>query len=133
MQNDQTPTPAPQPSPNLPESQPYTPSVPSPTGAVDPQTRTSVSADAGLLSIQVPEDAAVFVNGYRTKSTGTTRQYVSNGLKPGMSYKYEVRAEMVRDGRLVEDTRVVYLTAGNSESVAFSFDSNPQQRLATIW
>lgn len=136
IQGDQTPTPAPAPAPNPnapADTQPYTPQLPADTGAADSQTRTTISADAGLLTIRVPENAAVFINGYRTKSTGTTRQYISNGLKPGLSYKYEVRAETVRDGRLVEDSQVVYLTAGNSERVAFSFDSNSEQRLATIW
>jgi len=98
-----------------------------------PQTRTTLPLDAGLLTIVVPEGATVFVNGYRTKSTGVSRQYVSYDLKPGLSYKYEVRAETVRDGRLVEDTKVVFLTAGDSQRLAFSFEPNPQQRLATLW
>ena len=123
------PMPAPpqqQPAPALPK----TPAVPPSTG---PQTNAPVSADSGLLTIRVPDEAQVYVNGYKTKSTGAVRQFVSNGLKPGFSYKYEVRAEMVRDGRLVEDTQVIYLRAGATERVAFSFDARPAQRLATIW
>lgn len=121
-----TPTPAPAQTPALPPEP--SPSTLDNTG---PQTQATTPADAGLLTIQVPEGATVYVNGYRTKSTGSTRQYVSRGLKPGLSYKYEVRAEMVRDGRLVEDTQVVYLRANNSQRLAFSFDANPAEQLAS--
>jgi hypothetical protein len=47
---------------------------------------------------------------------------VSFGLKPGFSYKYEVRAEIVRDGQLVEEARTVSLTAGERSAVAFGFN-----------
>jgi hypothetical protein len=47
---------------------------------------------------------------------------VSFGLKPGFSYKYEVRAQIVRDGQLVEEARTVSLTAGQRFAVAFGFN-----------
>ena len=53
------------------------------------------------------------VNGLATKSTGSRRQFVSFGLKPGLSYKYVVKAEVIRDGKTVEETKTVsVLTAG---------------------
>ena len=50
-----------------------------------------------LLTVWVPEEAKVTINGRLTKSTGSRRQFVSYGLKPGLSYKYEVKAEIVRE------------------------------------
>ena len=50
------------------------------------------------------------------RSTGSRRQFVSFGLKPGFSYKYEIHAEVVSNGKLVEDNRTVTLTAGQSTS-----------------
>ena len=47
--------------------------------------------NAGLLSVWVPEDAKVYVNGHLTKSLGSYRQFLSNGLTPGLSYKFEIR------------------------------------------
>ncbi len=89
--------------------------------------------DGGLLSIRVPADARVIINGLPTKSTGSRREYVSYGLKPGLRYKYEIRAQVVRGGRLVEDTRTVYLTAGARQEIAFDFQSRPEQEIATVW
>ena len=45
----------------------------------------------------------------------------------------EIRARIVRDGRLIKDTRTVYLTAGAREGVAFRFNVNPEEAVATLW
>ena len=68
--------------------------------------RTSAD-ESGVLTVWVPYDAKVTVNGLETRSTGSRRQFVSYGLKPGFSYKYEVQAEVVRNGQVQEDTRTV--------------------------
>lgn len=125
IRSDATPTPAPTqpaPAPRAPAPQPPT-----------TQTKAPIGADAGLLTIVVPADARVTINGFETKSTGSMREYVSNGLKPGFSYKYEVLAMVIRDGKIVEDVQQVYLTAGATRSVAFNFDAKPAQQLAQIW
>ena len=65
--------------------------------------------------------------GWQTKSTGSRRQFVSFGLKPGLSYKYVVKAQVVRNGQTQEDTRTVTLTAGQVTAVAFGFNVTAQQ------
>ena len=75
------------------------------------------------LTVWVPYGAKVTVNGLETRSTGSRRQFVSYGLKPGFSYKYVVRAEVVRNGQMQEDTRTVTLTAGQITAVAFGFNT----------
>jgi uncharacterized protein (TIGR03000 family) len=87
-------------------------------------------ANSGLLVVAVPYDAKVFINDFETKAKGSHRQYVSYGLEPGLAYKYEIRAEVVRDGRLVTDQRTVVLTAGDRETVAFGFNPRPVEGLA---
>jgi uncharacterized protein (TIGR03000 family) len=105
---------------------PTEPTAPAPAEpAVNPTTSTS--ADSGVLTVWVPYDAKVTVNGLETKSTGSRRQFVSYGLKAGFSYKYEVKAAIVRDGQMVEDTQTVTLTAGQVSAVAFGFNSPAQQ------
>lgn len=89
-------------------------------------------ANSGLLTIWVPYDAKVTINGLATKSIGSRRQYVSYDLKPGFNYRYEVRAELVRDGRVYEDVRVVTMTAGARSAVAFGFNINPHENLASV-
>ena len=53
-----------------------------------------------MLTVWVPYDAKVTVNGLETHSTGSRRQFVSFGLKPGLSYKYVVKAQVVREGQV---------------------------------
>jgi uncharacterized protein (TIGR03000 family) len=86
---------------------------------------------SGILTVWVPFDAKVTINGLATKSTGSRRQFVSYDLKEGFSYKYEVKAEVVRDGKIIEDIKTVVITAGDSTSVAFGFNILPAAGLAT--
>ncbi len=124
-----TPTPA----PALPENPPgIAPPVP---GAAAPGAHTNaapVALGSGQLTIVVPADAKVFINGHQTRSIGTHREYVSYGLESGLTYRYEVRAEVVRDGKTVEDTREVFLSAGSREGVAFDFAAKKAVSVASL-
>lgn len=71
------------------------------------------------LTVNVPADAKVIVNGQQTTSTGEVRQYTSTGLQPGAVYRYQVRAEFTRDGKPVSEEQTVDFTAGQSRSIAF--------------
>jgi uncharacterized protein (TIGR03000 family) len=93
--------------------------APAPTPA--PGTSTSNTRADGLLAVSVPQDAKIFVNGQATSSTGDMRQYVSRDLQSGYNYSYEVRAEVVRDGRTVEQVKKVDLRAGETANLAFDF------------
>jgi len=80
-----------------------------------------------VLTVWVPYDAKVTVNGQETRSSGSRRQFISYGLQPGFGYKYVVHAEVVRNGQLQEDTRTITLTAGQITAVAFGFNTTAQQ------
>ncbi|MBN2023730.1 MAG: TIGR03000 domain-containing protein [Pirellulales bacterium] len=121
------PAPAPAPGPDAP---PPVQMPEPPTDTLLPTTMTPSAANSGLLTIWVPAKAKVFINGVETKSIGSRRRYVSYGLEPGLTYKYEVRAELVRDGRIAEETQTVYLMAGDSEGVAFGFNRQPVNNVA---
>lgn len=81
----------------------------------------------GILTVNVPADAKVFVNGLPTTSTGTMRTYVSRNLNPGQVYNYEVRTEVVRDGKVVSDTKNVKLVAGQEYAMAFRGEQGANQ------
>jgi len=139
---EKTPTLAPQKSPegagkaptppdtgNLPgpggtESQPK-PSAASPNKA----TLSSPGAD-GILTLQVPAEAKVFINGHETRSQGTRREYVSAGLVPGKLYPYAVTVMTPRASQAGAqpqwDSRVetVYLKAGEDLSLNFNRTTN---------
>jgi uncharacterized protein (TIGR03000 family) len=87
---------------------------------------------SGVVTVWLPYDAKVTVNGLATRSVGSHRQFVSYGLKPGFSYKYEIHAEAVSNGKIVEDNRTVTLTAGETVSVAFGvIGGNPAASVAS--
>jgi len=120
------PTPAPPPKlPPTPAPEPG--EVAPPAAKVAPPTR----ANSGLLTIWVPYEAKVYINDHETTTTGSRRKYVSYGLKPGLTYKYVIRAEVEREGELVEQTKTVHLAAGEREGVAFGFNPLPAEGLAS--
>jgi len=133
-----TPPPVTTPEPGTmppPVTTPEPGTMPPPAITPEPPVLPDASAvptreNSGLLTIYVPYDAKVTINDLLTHSKGSRRRYVSYGLQPGFSYKYEVRAEIVRDGRRVEEKRTVVLAAGDHQTVAFGFNPNLAEGLA---
>ncbi len=81
---------------------------------------------SGAISVTVPENAKVYINGYETKMAGVNRRYVVNDLEPGKLYDYEVRIVANVNGRTVEDMQTVTLTGGQQGTLAFG---KPQPQL----
>jgi uncharacterized protein (TIGR03000 family) len=71
------------------------------------------------VTVVVPVDAAVFFDGEATSLTGGTRTFVSPPLEKGKKYRYEVTAKWKANGKQVEQTRTVPVTAGARVSVNF--------------
>jgi uncharacterized protein (TIGR03000 family) len=72
-----------------------------------------------LFTVEVPATAEVTIEGVKSKQTGTSRQFVSPKLVPGKQYVYEIRARWTEDGRTVEQTRNLVVTAGEQLAVSF--------------
>jgi uncharacterized protein (TIGR03000 family) len=110
----------------------YQARTPAPALAKAPKPATSYrpTQDGVLLSIDVPEDARVYVNGTLTKTVGTHRQYACSGLLPGNGYKYQVRAVVTRNGKELSDTQVVRFRAGETRDLAFDFGGRPSAVVA---
>ena len=86
---------------------------------------SNAAGDTVYLSVAVPSETKLFVNGKQTTSKGTLRQFVSRGLTAGKSYTFKIRAELgSADGENLVETKDVVVHAGSSESVAFDFDSS---------
>jgi uncharacterized protein (TIGR03000 family) len=94
-----------------------------PTSALVSSSR---SDDTVKLNVSVPESAKVYVNDRLTSSTGEVRQFVSRGLEAGKSYRFEIRAEMNENGKVVTDTQNVVVTAGSQQNVRFAVKSAPK-------
>ena len=67
-----------------------------------------------VLSLNVPDDASVYINGYRSNSEGSRRRFVSYMPRPGQTYRYVIEVLVTRDGRTVEQAKTVSLQAGGS-------------------
>jgi uncharacterized protein (TIGR03000 family) len=120
----------PAPDVDLPRLPDMPPLPPAPGDASKPSAHRDVPADAALLTVVVPQDAQVYVNGMLTRTTGVERQYVSYGLQPGYSYTYEVRAVVTRNGRQESDTQVVRIRLGDARNLAFDFSAGAGEVIA---
>jgi len=114
----------------FPPFNPTPPATPGTGGFPSTSSRTTPES-SGLLTIYVPYDAKVTINGLPTRSQGSRRKYVSYGLKAGYSYKYEIRAEIERAGQPVVENRTVVMTPGDEQTVAFGFNPSLTEGLAS--
>lgn len=80
--------------------------------------------------MNVPENSVVYINGYRTKLTGTERNFTAKNLIPGESYEFEIKVVSVEDGQLREQVKTTSLTPGNTAVLAFDFSE--QRSVHTI-
>ena len=120
---------------------PITPSTATPTfdssmneSEMSMQLVSSVNAfpqDEIQLTVQVPESAAIFVNGNATTSTGAIRQFVSRGLDPNQEYRFDLRVEAEVNGEKVIDEKSVVLEPGQGEVVRFDF-AKPDAAVDTV-
>jgi uncharacterized protein (TIGR03000 family) len=90
---------------------------------------TSLKNTSGSLLVTLPADAKLFVNGKETVSKGNTRQFASKGLTPGYRYPYSLKAVLNVDGQEVVRTRQVSLRAGETNQLAFDFNTPVETNL----
>jgi uncharacterized protein (TIGR03000 family) len=90
--------------------------VPGAAGARDTDP-TQVERRAHL-TVQVPPHAEVWFDDFKTKTTGTARDFQTPPLRPG-KYGYTVRARWQEDGREVTQTRDVTLSPGADIHLTF--------------
>jgi len=86
-----------------------------------PDDASTSRKDEAMLTISVPADAKIFVNGKETRTEGGKRTYVSRDLKEGYSYAYDVEARWERNGETLTEKRHVDLRAGVHETVQLDF------------
>jgi uncharacterized protein (TIGR03000 family) len=69
------------------------------------------------ITVKLPADAKLFVDGRATKQTGAVREFVTPPtLVAGLSYQYKLRAEWPQDGQTVTREQVVrFRVSGRSE------------------
>jgi uncharacterized protein (TIGR03000 family) len=85
-----------------------------------PQKPNEVSAPAPAhVVVKLPEDARLFVDDKPCPLASSTRSFDTPNLQPGEVYYYTIRAEVVRGGQPVTDSKRVTLRAGAESVVEF--------------
>jgi uncharacterized protein (TIGR03000 family) len=103
---------------------------PSESGSLDNKTiidsashesaKPAVETDVAILTVAVPSDAKVTINGHPTSSDGTVRQFKSRGLKEGYVYTYVVNVTYDHvEGQAKSESKSVKLRCGDVERVEF--------------
>ncbi len=102
--------------------------VPSFTPAL--AAKVEVPKDGVVLTVEVPAEARVFVNGKETSSLGATRVFTSKGLTAGKKYDFVVKMQTSRDGKPLEETKTVSLVAGERQAIALAGQPADRQKTA---
>jgi uncharacterized protein (TIGR03000 family) len=79
----------------------------------------SVAPDRAKVIVQLPADAKLYVDDQPIKISSDNQTFNTPRLDRGQTYYYEVRAEVVRDGKTVVESKRILVKGGQEVSVAF--------------
>jgi uncharacterized protein (TIGR03000 family) len=98
------------PPPSPPKSEP----VPAPK-------KTGFESDlSARLTVELPADAKLFVDGFETTTTGASiRTFSTPELEAGQDYFYVLKIETNRDGKTIAETKQVTVRAGEETRASF--------------
>jgi uncharacterized protein (TIGR03000 family) len=98
------------------------PAAPVASGAFyySPDSSATGADSAAQLNVQVPANAEVWLNGYKTKLTGSARTFISPPLTNDQNYRYHVRVRWMENGQPVTQERDVPVAPGTQTSVQFA-------------
>ena len=91
-----------------------------------------VEAAPALLTVTVPENAKLYVDGQLTNGSGTTRQFHTPSLQPGQTYYYEMKVEVEMDGDVKTQTKRVLVESGATLSESFDNLQDDEAKTMTI-
>ncbi len=102
----------------------YTPRVMPPADGKDKEDKKkdkeSAQPDKARLIVEVPANAKLYIDDQLMKSTATIRSFSTPTLEVGQSYYYDVRVEVVRDGKTYEGSQRVVVRAGEQIRASFN-------------
>jgi uncharacterized protein (TIGR03000 family) len=78
-----------------------------------------VSMTRAKLVVEVPTDAKLYIDDQLMKTTSSKRVFSTPLLAQGQAYFYDVRVEVVRDGKTVSDSKRVIIRAGEEARASF--------------
>ncbi|HMF14359.1 MAG TPA: TIGR03000 domain-containing protein, partial [Gemmataceae bacterium] len=81
---------------------------------------TPAQQATALVTVVVPADAEVFLDGDSTTETGSERRFITPPLTVGGRYSYTIRARWQQGGKTVDVSRKVPVTGGANVRVDFT-------------
>jgi uncharacterized protein (TIGR03000 family) len=90
-----------------------------PTPAPSP-TATAAKSNTAQLVVELPADAKLFIDGHDTKASTSRRVFNTPKLETGETYYYEVKAQLVRDGKTYSETKRVTIKANETSKASFT-------------
>jgi uncharacterized protein (TIGR03000 family) len=97
-----------------------------PPSTASPNPASAQADSTAHVTVSVPANAELWVDGSKTTSTGAVREFQSPPLNPGQ-YTYEVRAHWMENGRDITQTRKVAVSPGAHIAVDFPITPGPTQ------
>src|SRR5262249_20676646 len=88
-------------------------------GVPPPKKEEKKVDGSARLIIDVPTDAKLYIDDQPMKTQSARRTFSTPALQPGQTYYYEVRAEVVRDGKTQAETKRVIVRSGEVVRAAF--------------
>jgi uncharacterized protein (TIGR03000 family) len=80
----------------------------------------AAAAAPARITVHLPANARLTIDGEATTSTSAVREFVSPALAAGKNFSYTFQAEFTRDGKTVVETRDVTVRAGLNTEVRFA-------------
>ncbi|MCE9533449.1 MAG: TIGR03000 domain-containing protein [Planctomycetes bacterium] len=96
------------------------------------KTILPMSADRAEVVVRLPSDAKLFANGQLTTLASAERQFSSPKLEKGLDYEYNLKVEYTRDGKMISDSQIVRVRAGEKFMAEFKDKAPATQVLSTI-
>jgi len=80
------------------------------------------------LTVRLPADARLTVDGAPTQSKEAVRTFVTPPLEAGKAFRYTLKAQVSREGKPVEVTREVTVRAGEETAITLDLPSRVAQK-----
>lgn len=80
------------------------------------------SQSQAKVIFELPQDAKLFVDDVLIENAGARKTFRTPALKKGEQYYYELRAEVIRDGKKIVENRKITLSAGDVIQAKFNIN-----------
>lgn len=94
------------------------------------QTPGGTGNETARVTVHLPAAARLYVDGILCPLTSDTRAFDTPPLRPGRDYAYILKAELVRDGQTVTNSKRVLVRSGETSSVDFGDMRSPDAEVS---